>query len=62
MINTRLLHQSVRRCGLEEFFDHPKNFGKRKVKTGMAWSKDLLRKKSIEDLQKLWSVVALFFH
>jgi len=52
--NKSHFHQSSKRCGIEEFFDNPKNFGKRKVKSGMAWTKDLLRLKSTEDLQKLW--------
>ncbi|CAK8690248.1 unnamed protein product [Clavelina lepadiformis] len=53
----RCFHTSRRVHGLEEFFDNPENFGKLKIRSGMAWSVDLLRRKSTEDLHKLWFVL-----
>nr|XP_026690876.1 39S ribosomal protein L47, mitochondrial-like isoform X1 [Ciona intestinalis] len=51
------IHTSNRQYGLEEFFDDPKNFGIREIKSGSSWSRDLLRLKSTEDLHKLWFVL-----
>nr|CAB3263983.1 39S ribosomal protein L47, mitochondrial-like [Phallusia mammillata] len=54
----RTLHVSTRQHGLEEFFDNPKTFGKRKItKIGSPWTKDQLRRKSLLDLHKLWFVL-----
>ena len=39
------------------FLTIQKNYGKLKIISGMAWSKDLLRRKSTEDLQKLWYIL-----
>uniref|UniRef100_A0A2K5LEN4 Large ribosomal subunit protein uL29m n=1 Tax=Cercocebus atys TaxID=9531 RepID=A0A2K5LEN4_CERAT len=49
----RLLHTTLSRKGLEEFFDDPKNWGQEKVKSGAAWTCQQLRNKSNEDLHKL---------
>lgn len=51
------LHLSVRMHGLEEFFDDPKNWGQKTVKSGRAWRMDELRIKSNSDLHKLWFVL-----
>ncbi|XP_055978082.1 large ribosomal subunit protein uL29m [Sorex fumeus] len=53
----RLLHTTLPRKGLEEFFDDPKNWGEEKVKSGAAWTCAQLRNKSNEDLHKLWYVL-----
>ncbi|XP_010630760.1 39S ribosomal protein L47, mitochondrial isoform X2 [Fukomys damarensis] len=53
----RLLHTTLSRRGLEEFFDDPKNWGQEKVKSGAAWTCQQLRNKSNEDLHKLWYVL-----
>ncbi|XP_046515581.1 39S ribosomal protein L47, mitochondrial [Equus quagga] len=53
----RLLHITLSRKGLEEFFDDPKNWGEEKVKSGAAWTCQQLRNKSNEDLHKLWYVL-----
>ncbi|XP_033006591.1 39S ribosomal protein L47, mitochondrial [Lacerta agilis] len=52
-----LLHTSLPRNGLEEFFDDPKNWGKTEVKSGDSWTVEQLRGKSSEDLHKLWYVL-----
>ncbi|XP_034294817.1 large ribosomal subunit protein uL29m [Pantherophis guttatus] len=51
-----LLHTSVSRNALEEFFDDPKNWGK-EVKSGDSWTVEQLRGKSSDDLHKLWYVL-----
>ncbi|KAB1283580.1 39S ribosomal protein L47; mitochondrial [Camelus dromedarius] len=51
----RLLHTTLSKRGLEEFFDDPKNWGEEKVKSGEIFA--LLRNKSNEDLHKLWYVL-----
>ena len=53
----RLLHTTLSRRGLEEFFDDPKNWGEEKVKSGASWTCQQLRNKSNEDLHKLWYVL-----
>ncbi|KAK2530887.1 Mrpl47 [Columba livia] len=53
----RFLHTSLSRRGLEEFFDDPKNWGEKTVKSGDAWNIKQLRAKSSEDLHKLWYVL-----
>ncbi|KAM9224822.1 large ribosomal subunit protein uL29m isoform 2-T2 [Dugong dugon] len=53
----RLLHATLSRKGLEEFFDDPKNWGEEKVKSGASWTCQQLRNKSNEDLHKLWYVL-----
>ncbi|XP_018410393.1 PREDICTED: 39S ribosomal protein L47, mitochondrial [Nanorana parkeri] len=50
-------HSSAARRGLEEFFDDPKNWGEKTVKSGDAWTIYQLRGKSSEDLHKLWYVL-----
>uniref|UniRef100_A0A670I342 Large ribosomal subunit protein uL29m n=1 Tax=Podarcis muralis TaxID=64176 RepID=A0A670I342_PODMU len=52
-----LLHTSLPRNGLEEFFDDPQNWGKTEVKSGDSWTVEQLRGKSSEDLHKLWYVL-----
>uniref|UniRef100_A0A6J0U1V9 Large ribosomal subunit protein uL29m n=1 Tax=Pogona vitticeps TaxID=103695 RepID=A0A6J0U1V9_9SAUR len=52
-----LFHTSLSRRGLEEFFDDPKNWGEKKVKSGDSWTVEQLRGKSNEDLHKLWYVL-----
>ncbi|XP_063162481.1 large ribosomal subunit protein uL29m [Candoia aspera] len=52
-----LLHTTVSQNGLEEFFDDPKNWGKKEVKSGDSWTVEQLRGKSSEDLHKLWYVL-----
>ncbi|XP_044290335.1 39S ribosomal protein L47, mitochondrial [Varanus komodoensis] len=52
-----LLHTSLPRNGLEEFFDDPQNWGKTEVKSGDSWTVEQLRGKSSEDLHKLWFVL-----
>ncbi|XP_062987513.1 large ribosomal subunit protein uL29m [Elgaria multicarinata webbii] len=52
-----LLHTSLPRSGLDEFFDDPENWGKTEVKSGDAWTIEQLRGKSSEDLHKLWFVL-----
>ena len=41
----------------KSFLTIQKNYGKLEIKSGMAWSKDLFRQKSTEDLQKLWYIL-----
>ncbi|XP_029355887.1 large ribosomal subunit protein uL29m [Echeneis naucrates] len=53
----RALHTTTSRRGLEEFFDHPNNWGETNVKSGAPWSAKQLRAKSSEDLHKLWYVL-----
>ncbi|KAM9848736.1 large ribosomal subunit protein uL29m isoform 1-T1 [Aulostomus maculatus] len=53
----RALHTTTSRRGLEEFFDYPDNWGERAVKSGGPWTAKQLRKKSNEDLHKLWYVL-----
>nr|KAF6478140.1 mitochondrial ribosomal protein L47 [Molossus molossus] len=53
----RILHTTLSRKGLEEFFDDPKNWGEEKVKSGASWTCQQLRNKSNEDLHKLWYVL-----
>ena len=53
----RLLHTTLSKRGLEEFFDDPKNCGEEKVKSGASWTCQQLRNKSNEDLHKLWYVL-----
>ncbi|XP_004708744.1 39S ribosomal protein L47, mitochondrial isoform X2 [Echinops telfairi] len=53
----RLLHTTLARKGLEEFFDDPKNWGQENVKSGASWTCQQLRNKSNEDLHKLWYVL-----
>ncbi|XP_068001170.1 large ribosomal subunit protein uL29m [Melanerpes formicivorus] len=53
----RFLHTTVSRKGLEEFFDDPKNWGEKTVKSGDEWNIKQLRAKSNEDLHKLWYVL-----
>ncbi|XP_069831244.1 large ribosomal subunit protein uL29m isoform X2 [Dendropsophus ebraccatus] len=50
-------HSSAARRGLEDFFDDPKNWGEKSVKSGDAWTINQLRGKSSEDLHKLWYVL-----
>ncbi|KAM9316557.1 large ribosomal subunit protein uL29m [Gastrophryne carolinensis] len=50
-------HLSAARRGLEEFFDDPKNWGEKTVKSGDSWTVNQLREKSSEDLHKLWYVL-----
>ncbi|XP_018119167.1 39S ribosomal protein L47, mitochondrial isoform X1 [Xenopus laevis] len=50
-------HSSSVRNGLDEFFDDPKNWGEKSVKSGDAWTAKQLRGKSNEDLHKLWYVL-----
>lgn len=42
---------------LSQFFDDPKNFGSKKVKSGRSWRMEELRLKSNDDLHKLWFVL-----
>ncbi|XP_044523709.1 39S ribosomal protein L47, mitochondrial isoform X1 [Gracilinanus agilis] len=53
----KLIHTTLSRKGLEEFFDDPKNWGAETVKSGAAWTHEQLRCKSNEDLHKLWYVL-----
>ncbi|KFW90199.1 hypothetical protein N336_11015, partial [Phalacrocorax carbo] len=53
----RCLHTTLPRNGLEEFFDDPRNWGEKTVKSGDAWNIKQLRGKSSEDLHKLWYVL-----
>ncbi|NXC13780.1 RM47 protein, partial [Corythaeola cristata] len=53
----KLLHTTLSRKGLEEFFDDPNNWGEKTVKSGDAWNIKQLRGKSSEDLHKLWYVL-----
>ncbi|XP_064021759.1 large ribosomal subunit protein uL29m [Pogoniulus pusillus] len=53
----RFLHTTLSLKGLEEFFDDPKNWGEKTVKSGDAWNIKHLRAKSSEDLHKLWYVL-----
>ncbi|XP_036609285.1 39S ribosomal protein L47, mitochondrial [Trichosurus vulpecula] len=53
----KLVHTTLSRKGLEEFFDDPKNWGEETVKSGAAWTCEQLRYKSNEDLHKLWYVL-----
>lgn len=53
----RALHTTISRRGLEEFFDHPENWGETNVKSGAPWTAKQLRTKSNEDLHKLWYVL-----
>ncbi|XP_072474515.1 large ribosomal subunit protein uL29m isoform X1 [Notamacropus eugenii] len=53
----KLIHTTLSRKGLEEFFDDPKNWGEETVKSGAAWTCEQLRYKSNEDLHKLWYVL-----
>jgi large subunit ribosomal protein L47 len=43
--------------GLMAFFDDPKNWGVKEVKSGRSWRMDELRIKSNSDLHKLWFVL-----
>ncbi|KAK2581581.1 hypothetical protein KPH14_002090 [Odynerus spinipes] len=52
-----LLHTSLPKFDLMEFFDDKNNWGKDEVKVGRNWKKDELRLKSNEDLHKLWFVL-----
>ncbi|KAF8773042.1 39S ribosomal protein L47, mitochondrial-like [Argiope bruennichi] len=54
---SRNFHTSHPRQDLMEFFDDPKNFGEKEVKSGRAWTIDELRIKSNSDLHKLWFVL-----
>ncbi|XP_075412191.1 large ribosomal subunit protein uL29m [Tenrec ecaudatus] len=54
---SRFLHSTLARKGLEEFFDDPKNWGQENVKSGASWTCQQLRNKSNEDLHKLWYVL-----
>ncbi|KGL76982.1 hypothetical protein N309_02413, partial [Tinamus guttatus] len=51
------VHTTLACRGLEEFFDDPKNWGEKSVKSGDAWDVKQLRGKSSEDLHKLWYVL-----
>jgi len=53
----RSFHASSIKLTLWDFFDDPNNYGKDKIKTGCAWSKDLLRKKNAVELHQLWFVL-----
>ncbi|KFO83099.1 hypothetical protein N320_05801, partial [Buceros rhinoceros silvestris] len=53
----KFLHTTLSRKGLEEFFDDPRNWGEKTVKSGDAWNIKQLRGKSSEDLHKLWYVL-----
>lgn len=53
----RQIHTTSSQFGLEEFFDDPKNYGERKVRSGRPWRIDELRLKSNSDLHKLWFVL-----
>ncbi|NXS46302.1 RM47 protein, partial [Balaeniceps rex] len=53
----KFVHTTVSRKGLEEFFDDPRNWGEKTVKSGDAWNIKQLRGKSSEDLHKLWYVL-----
>ncbi|XP_048810983.1 39S ribosomal protein L47, mitochondrial [Lagopus muta] len=57
LCHARLLHTTLPRKGLEEFFDDPKNWGEKTVKSGDAWNIKQLRAKSSQDLHKLWYVL-----
>lgn len=57
MQSCALLHTSLPKFDLMEFFDDEKNWGKDTVKVGRHWKKDELRIKSNEDLHKLWFVL-----
>ncbi|XP_056421219.1 39S ribosomal protein L47, mitochondrial [Hyla sarda] len=50
-------HTSAARRGIEEFFDDPKNWGEKNVKSGDSWTINQLRGKNSEDLHKLWYVL-----
>lgn len=56
-ITSNSIHTTSQRLGLEEFFDHPDNFGATRVSSGRAWRIDELRLKSNTDLHKLWFVL-----
>ncbi|XP_036611639.1 39S ribosomal protein L47, mitochondrial-like, partial [Trichosurus vulpecula] len=53
----KLVHTTLSRKGLEEFFDDPKNWGEETVKSSAARTCEQLRYKSNEDLHKLWYVL-----
>lgn len=53
----RNLHTTCRLNGLLEFFDDPKNYGEKTVRSGRHWQVDELRIKSNSDLHKLWFVL-----
>ncbi|XP_044530888.1 39S ribosomal protein L47, mitochondrial-like [Gracilinanus agilis] len=53
----KLIHTTLSKKGLEEFFDDPKNWGAETVKSGAARTHEQLRCKSNEDLHKLWYVL-----
>ncbi|OXB54838.1 hypothetical protein ASZ78_016451 [Callipepla squamata] len=57
LCRARLLHATLPQRGLEEFFDDPKNWGEKTVKSGDAWNIKQLRAKSSQDLHKLWYVL-----
>jgi len=57
LLSKRNLSLSPTVRGMEEFFDTPERINDRQVKSGASWSKSLLRKKSIEDLHKLWFIL-----
>nr|CAG4645106.1 EOG090X0DBE [Leptodora kindtii] len=56
-VDTRSIHSTSPKLDLMEFFDDPKNWGAREVKSGRSWKIDELRLKSNVDLQKLWYVL-----
>ncbi|NXS66966.1 RM47 protein, partial [Pandion haliaetus] len=53
----KFLHTTMSQRGLEEFFDDPRNWGEKTVKSGDAWNIKQLRGKSREDLPKLWYIL-----
>ncbi|XP_056315036.1 39S ribosomal protein L47, mitochondrial [Danio aesculapii] len=55
--NSRSVHTTSVRKGLDEFFDLPENWGEETVKSGAPWTAKQLRVKSNEDLHKLWYVL-----
>lgn len=57
LCHARFLHATLPQKGLEEFFDDPKNWGEKTVKSGDAWNIKQLRAKSSQDLHKLWYVL-----